>query len=389
MSHKFFDFSHLCPLKSIVTGKMFLVLLLALWCGTSFANEQDIKWVRVRIAEKQSRVQISADALTTAKDLNPFQKMSQDFSTVGSVKIESIKNRKPFQIKVADGHKTQLYIESELFLFGKNLKLGATKIPPIIKVKKNQEKMDLIAFVPLEIYLAGVIQGEVPKNWSRETLKAQIVAARTYALNLMENKKDSDFDLESSIKDQVFLYSTDQDILKLAQETKNQVLMDKDKRVIKAYYHSDCGGRTSSVKNVFGYSNESTQVVDPFCQSAGLKPWEREMSYENLKEKIGAFDAIKISHVTNERNFQVTIERDNEDKEILNAQVFRSKLGYQFLKSTWFDIVDTGKSIIFKGKGNGHGVGLCQWGAKVMGDRGYTYKEILKFYYPETKLKEI
>lgn len=389
MSHKFEKKPHLCTWKNIALGKIFLVMLVILSCKAALANRHDIKWVRVRIAEKQSHLRISAEAITTAKDLNPFQKMSQEFSTAGNVKIESIQNKRPFQIKVADGRKTQLYLESELFLFGKNLKLGSTKIPPIVKVKKNQEKIDLIAFVPLEVYLAGVIQGEVPKNWSRETLKAQIVAARTYALNLMESKKDSDFDLESSIKDQVFLYSTDQDILKLASETKNQVLMDKDKRVIKAYYHSDCGGRTSSVKNVFGYSNDSTQVVDPFCQAAGLKSWEREMSYESLKEKIGDFTSVKIAHVASERNFQVTIERDNEDKEILNAQVFRSKLGYQFLKSTWFDIVDTGKSLIFKGKGNGHGVGLCQWGAKVMGDRGYTYKEILKFYYPETKLKEI
>lgn len=360
-----------------------------LGASKAWAQSSEIKWVRVRLAEKQNQIKIAAEAISTSKDLKPFQKMSAEFSGQGKLNIDPVFNKKPFQLKVADGNKTQLYVESELFLFGKNLKLGATKIPPIVKVKKNHEHLDLIAFVPLEVYLAGVIQGEVPKNWSRETLKAQIIAARTYALNLMENRKDADFDLESSIKDQVFLYSTDQEILKLAQETKNQVLFDKENKIIKAYYHSDCGGKTSSVKNVFGYSNDATQVVDPFCQAAGLKSWEREISYENLKEKIGAFESIKVAHVSSERNFQVTIERDNEDKEILNAQIFRSKLGYQFLKSTWFDIIDTGKSLIFKGKGYGHGVGLCQWGAKVMGDRGYTYKEILKFYYPETKLKKI
>lgn len=389
MSQSLAKHSCFCPLRPVLAGKIFLFVALSLLGRNGFADSQDMKWVRVRIAEQQNRLQLSAEALTTARDLNPFQKMGQSFSTVGPVKIESIPNRKPFQIKVTSGDKSQLYIESELFLFGKNLKLGTKKIPPIVKVKKTQEKMELIAFVPLETYLAGVIQGEVPKNWHRETLKAQIVAARSYALSLMENRKDADFDLESSVKDQVFLYSTDQEILKLAQETKNQVLFDKDNKVMKAYYHSDCGGRTSSVKNVFGYSDDNTQVVDPFCQSAGLKPWEREMSYENLKDKIGSFDVIKVAPTSGERHFQVVVKRDDDDKEILNAQIFRSKLGFQFLKSTWFDIIDTGKSLIFKGKGNGHGVGLCQWGAKVMGDRGYTYKEILQFYYPQAKLKEI
>lgn len=383
------QFSYLHPKTR--AKEILFSLMMVFMVGTSevLAQSADIRWVRVRLAEKQSQIKIAAEAIATSKDLKPFQKMSAEFSGHGKLNVDPVLNKKPFQLKVADGNKTQLYVESELFLFGKNLKLGSTKIPPIVKVKKNQEHLDLIAFVPLEVYLTGVIQGEVPKTWSRETLKAQIIAARTYALNLMENRKDADFDLESSIKDQVFLYSTDQEILKLAQETKNQVLFDKENKVIKAYYHSDCGGKTSSVKNVFGYSQDTTQVVDPFCQAAGLKPWEREISYENLKEKIGDFETIKAARINNERNFQITIRRDNEDKEILNAQVFRSKLGYQFLKSTWFDIIDTGKSLIFKGKGYGHGVGLCQWGAKVMGDRGYSYKEILKFYYPETRLKKI
>jgi stage II sporulation protein D len=345
------------------------------------------KWVRVRLFEKQSSLTVKADAIASSKDLKPFQKMTSAPLQSKKVVLESINDKSPYKLKVNDGEKTNLYVQSEIFLFGKNLKIGQTKIPPVIKIKRNQKNLDVIAFIPLETYLAGVIQGEVPKTWSQETLKAQIIAARTYALNLMENKKLDSFDLESTVKDQVFLYSTDKSILKLAQETKNQVLMDNNKQIIKAYYHSDCGGRTSSVKNVFGYSEDRTQVIDPFCQASGRKNWEREVSYDFLKERLGSFSDIKINQLNSERNFQVTIVRDDEDKEIMNAQVFRSRLGYQFLKSTWFELVNVGKSWIFKGKGNGHGVGLCQWGAKVMGDRGYNYKEILKFYYPDTKLR--
>lgn len=348
-----------------------------------------IKWVRVRLFEMQSSLTVKADAIVSSKDLKPFQKMTSTQLQSKKVVLESINDKSPYKLKVNDGEKTNLYVQSEIFLFGKNLKIGQIKVPPVIKIKRNQKDLDVIAFIPLETYLAGVIQGEVPKTWSQETLKAQIIAARTYALNLMENKKLDSFDLESTVKDQVFLYSTDKSILKLAQETKNQVLMDNNKQIIKAYYHSDCGGRTSSVKNVFGYSEDRTQVIDPFCQGSGRKNWEREVSYDFLKEKLGSFSDIKINQLNSERNFQVTIVRDDEDKEIMNAQVFRSRLGYQFLKSTWFELVNVGKSWIFKGKGNGHGVGLCQWGAKVMGDRGYNYKEILKFYYPDTKLTQI
>ena len=90
MSHKFEKKPHLCTWKNIALGKIFLVMLVILSCKAALANSHDIKWVRVRIAEKQSHLRISAEAITTAKDLNPFQKMSQEFSTAGNVKIESI-----------------------------------------------------------------------------------------------------------------------------------------------------------------------------------------------------------------------------------------------------------------------------------------------------------
>ena len=108
-----------------------------------------------------------------------------------------------------------------------------------------------------------------------------------------------------------------------------------------------------------------------------------------IKSKIGDFTDIRIKPLHAERNFQVTIVRDDEDKEIMNAQVFREKMGFSLLKSTWFKLIKSGKNWIFTGRGYGHGVGMCQWGAKVMGDRGYSYKDILQFYYPRTHLLQL
>ncbi|MCB0369212.1 MAG: SpoIID/LytB domain-containing protein [Bdellovibrionales bacterium] len=349
------------------------------------------KWVRVRLYEQKSSLWVKADSIESSKRLKSFQKISHSGSqsSHNQIYLEAINDKSPYKMKVQQGDKTNLYIQNEIFLFGKNLKIGTENVPPVIKIKTSRGALDVIAFVPLETYLAGVIQGEVPLTWSDETLKAQIIAARTYALNLMEEKRLNTYDLEASVKDQVFKYSTNPRILALTEATQGQVLIDQANKIIKAYYHSDCGGRTSSVKEVFGYSNDRTDVVDPFCRTIKRKEWRQQLSTDFIKSKIGDFTDIRIKPLHAERNFQVTIVRDDEDKEIMNAQVFREKMGFSLLKSTWFKLIKSGKNWIFTGRGYGHGVGMCQWGAKVMGDRGYSYKDILQFYYPRTHLLQL
>ena len=77
---------------------------------------------------------------------------------------------------------------------------------------------------------------------------------------------------------------------------------------------------------------------------------------------------------------------DEEGGKAIMATELRRILGYSNLKSTWFEVELKGSEITFRGKGYGHGVGMCQWGAKGMADHGHSYEAILKHYYPDAKL---
>ncbi len=73
----------------------------------------------------------------------------------------------------------------------------------------------------------------------------------------------------------------------------------------------------------------------------------------------------------------------------ITAADLRRILGFQNLKSTWFEVRRSPRAITFKGTGYGHGVGLCQWGAKAMAEAGKTHREILQFYYPRAVVRKI
>jgi SpoIID/LytB domain protein len=79
----------------------------------------------------------------------------------------------------------------------------------------------------------------------------------------------------------------------------------------------------------------------------------------------------------------------NKIKVAMNAYAARNWIDPARLKSTWFQVATLGRSVLFRGKGFGHGVGMCQWGAKSMGEKGFTRDEILKHYYPGVKIARI
>ena len=266
-----------------------------------------------------------------------------------------------------------------------------------VKVKK--EKTNEIIEVPFEDYVVGVVAGEMPASFPEESLKAQAVAARSYVLKKMENNKDKDYDVYDSIKDQVYLdeealkknwgnkYTEYINKLKKAVfDTKGEYLTYNDE-IIKAFFFSTSNGKTENCEEVF-------QETLPYLKSVDSK-WDSVSPVYNDTKTISLNDFYNKLGLKYDSNLKINIKSYTKSGAVkiveINGKEFKStdvryKLG---LRSTYFTIEKVNENVKITTKGNGHGVGMSQYGAYAMANEGYTYDQILKYYYTDVEIKKI
>lgn len=254
--------------------------------------------------------------------------------------------------------------------------------------------------LPLEEYLVGLIAAEMSVDWPVEALKAQAVASRTYAVYQRDVRSskwsNSIYDLESSVLDQVYDGSVKEDArVRGAVEATKGELIKKRGRAVKAFFHSACGGQTETALNVWGEEKMFGTVRDPYCKRSPNSSWSYRIPKLELALRLakGGYPAEKIESMNIERRRNdpraATVSIDTGGQTIfLQGSDLRRIIGYENVKSTWFDVKIDGDRVSFAGHGFGHGVGLCQWGAKAQAEAGKSYREILKFYYPGTRLEK-
>lgn len=252
----------------------------------------------------------------------------------------------------------------------------------------------------MEEYLLGVLAAEVPADWPLEALKAQAVAARSYALYRTRHPQTDGYDLEATVNDQLFqlhkVYS-DQ-LVHAVRSTRGEILQWRDQS-IPAFFHSCCGGYTEQASQVWTWAKDLTfyqAKADPYCGLCPDQGWEYRMTKDEMTLLLqmnrlagGQVDhVILVSHEETKRVQQVAIITDAETIQ-LSGNRFRKLFGYDRVRSTVFNVLEFGDQLLFVGSGFGHGVGLCQWGAREMALKGKRYRQILQFYYPEVELKRI
>lgn len=253
--------------------------------------------------------------------------------------------------------------------------------------------------LPLEEYLVGLINCEISSAWPIEAVKAQAIIARTYALNRKMARMASPYHLESSVLDQVYEGSLTEDsrARRAVLETEGEVLTSGG-GIIQAFYHSSCGGRTEASENVWGASLPYLKGVE--CQYCLSSPtgttWEYKLSLKEIEERLraaghnvsGLYDVKAGMSNSRGRLKQLTMLASRGGGAISGEQ-FRKAIGYGVIKRTRFTMKNYKDEISFTGSGNGHGVGLCQWGAKQRALDGFGSGEILSYYYPGTELKKL
>ncbi|MFY9269182.1 MAG: SpoIID/LytB domain-containing protein [Candidatus Manganitrophaceae bacterium] len=266
----------------------------------------------------------------------------------------------------------------------------------LIRVKRKPEGLLVVNEIDIERYLRGVVPAEMSPDWEPEALKVQAVISRTYALYQRENRKQKDFDLVNTVLGQVYQGESGEDGRASAaiSKTKGKVLTYEGGLAV-TFFHSTSAGPTEDAAERWNISAPYLKGVNcPLDRDSPYHDWKRSIPLETLEralEKIG-YSVGAIATLTplewSRAGRLLTVRILSSGGEwIIKAEDLRKALGYKVLPSTRFTVESFGKEIRINGMGYGHGVGLCQWGAKVMAEKGLSFDEILLYYYPGVRLQ--
>lgn len=267
-----------------------------------------------------------------------------------------------------------------------------------IRVKRL--KTEKIEIIPFEEYIVGVLAGEMPIYFHEEALKAQAVAARSYALKKIEYNKEKEYDVVDSVLNQVYLdknylknawkekyYENINKLIKAVNDTSNEYL-EYNGSVVDALFFSTSNGWTEDSNQVFNFDAPYLKSVksDWDQETSSVFKTNKEMSLQEFYERLS---------LEYNKNLKVEILDRSQTNRInkikINGKEYTGREIYNMLeiKSTDFSINQNGDNVVIKMKGYGHGVGMSQYGALGMANHGYKYEEILKHYYNDTKIKKI
>ncbi|MGB9638196.1 MAG: SpoIID/LytB domain-containing protein [bacterium] len=287
-----------------------------------------------------------------------------------------------------------IVILSDNFIEYKNKKYKG-----IVRLIFQKDKYYLINYINLEDYLKSVVPSEMPYTWNIEALKSQAVAARTYTIKMMINRRSKKeiFDVYSTVLDQAY-YGIDyeRDTTNFAVDSTKGMILIFNNEPIWALYHSNCGGYTIDGYLPFNklVSKDDYYLSSVKCFYPG-NTWVSKINlYEikNLLKKYTNKDVYSINNIS-VSSFKTTFIYQTINNTFANYSIYnwdlRKALNYK-IKSPFIDKVKIeGDWVIFEGKGSGHGVGLCQYGANYMAKAGYNYIQILNHYYPNATLISI
>ncbi|HEV3158113.1 MAG TPA: SpoIID/LytB domain-containing protein [Candidatus Baltobacteraceae bacterium] len=257
-------------------------------------------------------------------------------------------------------------------------------------------RQGLIATMPIEAYLYGVVSMEMPASWPTAALQAQAIVARSYATARI--RPDHPYDVTSTVSAQVHggIDDETESANRAIDATAGALLMHGGK-IVDGVYSSCCGGHTADAADVWNLAVPYLIAqVDPNCIAAPNYRWSSNFSRETLMRALAAqLTSIGSLHAAHLNDLDASgrprlISFDGETGSItVPAPTFRSELGATAVRSTLLfeiNLDPASDAVIISGGGSGHGVGMCQWGAKGMAGAGRSPQEILAFYFPGTTI---
>jgi len=268
-----------------------------------------------------------------------------------------------------------------------------------LDVVRNGDGLAVVNEVPLEEYLVGVLRAEVGEKWPLEALRAQAIVARTYAAYHRTLSAAKPYHIVASAAHQQYAgrVPAASPLWGAVRETVGQVLL-WEGDLFPAFYHTDSGGYTEDPRTVFAARNMPglKPVRSEFSAGSPHSYWSLDVKLADLAEilrrndvAVGSVIAIDVSERTPSLRAATITVHGTRSSVRLRGNDFRRMIGYDTLKSTLFAVAVDAPWARFAGRGYGHGVGMCQWGAKGMAEQGHNARQIVEFYYPGTVLSTL
>ncbi|MFK7785601.1 MAG: SpoIID/LytB domain-containing protein [Crocinitomicaceae bacterium] len=273
---------------------------------------------------------------------------------------------------------------------------------PTIRERKYQDnfeisvvkgRMTIVNKVSMENYLCGVIESEGGGGRHAEYYKVQAVMSRTYAHKNKSRHRKEGFGLCDGVHCQAYhnMLRYTPEIRTAVRETKDEVLVDENNRLVTTYFSANCGGEVCDASHVWNNSVDHVKpFIDTFCIHTRQAKWTKRISqweFRNyLVKQFGypIYDSLMAKRI-------YSFEQETRKAFYIHPSLgiplrdLRSKFK---LKSTFFSTHPEGSEVVFEGRGFGHGVGLCQEGAMNMAKYNFTYRQIAEYYFYRVRVKK-
>lgn len=369
--------------RQILLHIAYLLLLYTISCQTT--EDKKKKWTPPE-SKPWKEVRVRLDSLTKgqiqiATQSGYFEKEGKREEFVNRVSMESLFLMEEQRVKIVPNSGRFLY---------KNREYRGN-----IELYKKFKTIHVINLVTLEDYLKSVVPSEMPASWHLEALKAQAVAARTYALHNILYPKFEDYHLEADVMSQMYTGTLREhpNSTKAVEETRGMIMVYED-QLVQAFYHSNSGGITEVPEMVWGLKLDYMKSVPSlYCIKVDNLDWEYHISPSFLVTKfglnIGKIEDLEIKERSPSGRVKTLLVKGNQGEAEILGKDFRMSVGGVKVKSLLFDITKTPTDYILKGKGFGHGVGMSQWGSFNMAKDDKNFETILKFYYTGVELDKL
>jgi stage II sporulation protein D len=257
-------------------------------------------------------------------------------------------------------------------------------------VVTDQSRLNGVNLVDIEEYLYGVVPREMPPNWPEEALKAQAVISRTFARYQMEANAAREYDISASTASQVYggFAAETEKTRRAVDATRGRILTFKGRPAL-TYFHANSGGMTEDARHVWRVAIPYLQSLsDDYSARAPGTTWTTFLSFDQIRDAmsrngltVGQISDIETAAVSpSGRAVRMKITHSSGTT-VVGGNEFRTMTDPAQIKSTLFKAERSSQGIRFEGRGSGHGVGLSQWGARIMAEGGSPFREILLHYY--------
>ncbi|MEL7072407.1 MAG: SpoIID/LytB domain-containing protein [Planctomycetota bacterium] len=259
------------------------------------------------------------------------------------------------------------------------------------------ERMEVVGRFALETYLPGVLQRELFAKWDIDTYKAQAVAARSYSLVKMQDRRGKFWHVRASPSDQAFVGGVLRPVARDAvAATKGQVLT-WDNQILCTYYSSCCGGRPARAADIFSATSNAVAPLSGQgkpcpCQKSGRYRWTTEVSGKALGGRVGLQTVQSIRPIQSNpwsRATKLRLQDARGSVVDVSPEKLRDHLAALGSKafSGWILKSQYQRGVLtLEGAGFGHGVGMCQYGSEARARDGVGWREILALSYPGAKI---